>query len=1056
MKLPHTTPHHSTHQISYFYTLLVIILFDLSLSAQNCQFTNPWPTQGTSCYSSGGSVSDIFLGSICAAVGGSNISGSPFGMTVHDMTITFDGNLIIDQHVTFKRCTLLFTSNYGIVILDHILNNPSPQFVQKTTAIFEECLLKGCDGYMWKGISAHPGDQANNNGPILNISYSSIMNAKTGININSGSQYQGTYNLDNVKFESNDIGISCYDGSAPKELQIKSCNFNQCEYGLSFQNIHKKPATTVAINMTSLNTFTDCGTAIYAKDIEGLKIFNQIIENCNYGIQVWDLKSVGTSANLDIQNNTIKVIQCGICVDGAEENSLFTIFKNTLNGYYNGRSSGIDLKNARLVRMSIQSNPLIQDFGYGLRLRNNSHNSLTIRYNSNIDNNSHGIFYLDNRNIGSTGIFANNTMKNKSDLLFSRPERIDFTKNNFNANLDIKNSKFLKFQENIFTNNSASNTQNSLVKISNGASTTFCCNIISGDGLGLYLYGTNPETKLYNTTFENNKMVLEESMIGENSHTGNRWKGNTTGQLIGGSPDDNRFIINPSEGNSTLGFMRPQIINPAFVANVWFSPAQDTSNLCIPNCGLSFSPPTDPDSLIPAPDTIPDLGSCYPLGLDRDGDGICDQLDPDPDDSCNPVLLDLDGDGVCDTIDPDPSDSCNPLMRDTDRDGICDASDPDPFDPCIPNGMDADGDGICDNIDPEPNNSTPYTGPPTNTCVWQTDSNGDPFLSIGYQPLGLTYKIADLEAIATRTYTSNEYNQLNYIESMTFLFEVLHTSPYYLRMSTILKDKYTELCNSSISTYYKVSTGIQNLDKPSNALWDNLIKKEHYINRLKNVAAHLTDLNPIDSTHLENISAVYEIKKNEIRSLRDLLVTTRQTKATTLASEINSLPTDFLMFAVLKDFYLIYSKTELSKYSISESDVYTLRYISNLCPLVYGEAVYRAQSYLVSKDLNDFDEFQSNCQRTTGRNKSTASMNTESIRLEVSPNPTTGITQIQSNHPVQKVIIRNIQGDFIESKYFGQESKIQLDLSHLTSSVYLVEIQSSNGERIFKKIIRTQ
>ncbi|MBK7807527.1 MAG: T9SS type A sorting domain-containing protein [Saprospiraceae bacterium] len=83
-------------------------------------------------------------------------------------------------------------------------------------------------------------------------------------------------------------------------------------------------------------------------------------------------------------------------------------------------------------------------------------------------------------------------------------------------------------------------------------------------------------------------------------------------------------------------------------------------------------------------------------------------------------------------------------------------------------------------------------------------------------------------------------------------------------------------------------------------------------------------------------------------------------------------------------------------------------------------------------------------------------METDSMRLEVSPNPTTGITQIQSNHPVQKVIIRNIQGDFIESKYFVQESKIELDLSHLTSSVYLVEIQSGTGERIFKKIIRAQ
>jgi len=83
-------------------------------------------------------------------------------------------------------------------------------------------------------------------------------------------------------------------------------------------------------------------------------------------------------------------------------------------------------------------------------------------------------------------------------------------------------------------------------------------------------------------------------------------------------------------------------------------------------------------------------------------------------------------------------------------------------------------------------------------------------------------------------------------------------------------------------------------------------------------------------------------------------------------------------------------------------------------------------------------------------------MHRESLRLEVSPNPTTGMIQIQSNHPVQKVIIRNIQGDFIESKYFVQDTNIELDLSHLTPSVYLVEIQSGTGERIFKKIIRAQ
>ncbi len=83
-------------------------------------------------------------------------------------------------------------------------------------------------------------------------------------------------------------------------------------------------------------------------------------------------------------------------------------------------------------------------------------------------------------------------------------------------------------------------------------------------------------------------------------------------------------------------------------------------------------------------------------------------------------------------------------------------------------------------------------------------------------------------------------------------------------------------------------------------------------------------------------------------------------------------------------------------------------------------------------------------------------MDTESLQVEVSPNPTTGFIQIQSNQPVLKVIIRNVQGDFIESKFIVQETKIELDLSHLAPSLYVVEIQFSTGERNFKKIIRIQ
>ena len=54
-------------------------------------------------------------------------------------------------------------------------------------------------------------------------------------------------------------------------------------------------------------------------------------------------------------------------------------------------------------------------------------------------------------------------------------------------------------------------------------------------------------------------------------------------------------------------------------------------------------------------------------GPDTDGDGLCDQLDPDPDDACNPDALngncDADGDGVYADADPDDGDPCNPLIE---------------------------------------------------------------------------------------------------------------------------------------------------------------------------------------------------------------------------------------------------------------------------------------------------------------------------------------------------------------------------------------------------------
>src|SRR5690606_37901262 len=127
------------------------------------------------------------------------------------------------------------------------------------------------------------------------------------------------------------------------------------------------------------------------------------------------------------------------------------------------------------------------------------------------------------------------------------------------------------------------------------------------------------------------KFTLENSIIGDNPHAGNRFLGQTQGVLLTADPIFNRFRINPSEGNSTLGQMAPSSIDPITYEDVWFNPDPlGSSMLCSPGCGFNrrnFNVDEDNDEL-----DIPDLGACYPSGLDRDGDGICDANDPAPDD----------------------------------------------------------------------------------------------------------------------------------------------------------------------------------------------------------------------------------------------------------------------------------------------------------------------------------------------------------------------------------------------------------------------------------------
>ncbi|HUN17935.1 MAG TPA: T9SS type A sorting domain-containing protein, partial [Saprospiraceae bacterium] len=598
--------------------------------------------------------------------------------------------------------------------------------------------------------------------------------------------------------------------------------------------------------------------------------------------------------------------------------------------------------------------------------------------------------------------------------------------------------------------------ENAILKLSNSSVSSFCCNTFNGQGNNLYLLGTNVNTKLRGSTFINGSLTFDNTMIGLNEHAGNRWKESTTGRLIGGLPSDNQFLVNYNESNSTLGDIKPSIIEPSAIANEWFSDDGRESLGCYPGCGLPGNLPVNPDEddVFLLPDTTNLFGNCYPLDLDTDGDGICDTSDPDAHDPCIPIMADLDNDGICDSMDPDPNNPCFPIEIDTDQDGICDGSDPDPYDFCIPNGIDTDGDGICDLIDLDPFNPI-SNDPVVDNCWWLNDINGDRIKSLGYHQLGLKYTIQDLEWIA-QYFTGNElagFESLHYVESMTFLYEVLHTSPYYRMISPILNNKYIELCesNSSIPYFAKISSDLKTVAKFSKYNNFSYTKKQVYLNKIDKLISKLNNNNSVDSLHLINLKEL----RNSIISQMELIIEQQKlsklSKLEQLSLDIQNLPEDFPVYNALKDFYEIYFQHSILKNPLSENQISILTEMSKLCPLIYGEAVHHARALLVGSNLNEFEDFSDECLNVTWNAKKVDFPNLNNI--EISPNPTNDWVRLTSNFNILKVDVVNTHGVIIFSKNLDSK-EIQVNIGSLPPAMYYLNIHTADGHRVIHKVIK--
>ena len=65
----------------------------------------------------------------------------------------------------------------------------------------------------------------------------------------------------------------------------------------------------------------------------------------------------------------------------------------------------------------------------------------------------------------------------------------------------------------------------------------------------------------------------------------------------------------------------------------------------------------------------------------------------------------------------------------------------------------------------------------------------------------------------------------------------------------------------------------------------------------------------------------------------------------------------------------------------------------------------------------------------------------QTLNLIVYPNPTTGELRIENGElKIENVAIYDVMGRLLQSKIVNQKSKIELDISHLSSGIYFLRI----------------
>lgn len=80
--------------------------------------------------------------------------------------------------------------------------------------------------------------------------------------------------------------------------------------------------------------------------------------------------------------------------------------------------------------------------------------------------------------------------------------------------------------------------------------------------------------------------------------------------------------------------------------------------------------------------------------------------------------------------------------------------------------------------------------------------------------------------------------------------------------------------------------------------------------------------------------------------------------------------------------------------------------------------------------------------------KATEVTNTNTIGLEVFPNPASNILKLKSDLSIKQIAISDLQGKQLKSLITNHSNEITIPIEDLNSGIYLIKVQTDNETRI--------